>query len=76
MEHTLIVIGGPTASGKTGLAIELARQFKTEIISADSRQCYREMSIGTAKPSLQELALIKHHFINSHSIHDYFSSGF
>lgn len=60
----LIVIGGPTASGKTGLAIELARHFKTEIVSADSRQFYRKLNIGTAKPSDEELSLAKHHFIN------------
>ncbi|MCC6447060.1 MAG: tRNA (adenosine(37)-N6)-dimethylallyltransferase MiaA, partial [Chitinophagaceae bacterium] len=47
---TLIVIGGPTASGKTGLAIEVARYFHTEILSADSRQCFRELNIGVAKP--------------------------
>jgi tRNA dimethylallyltransferase len=72
---TLIVIAGPTAVGKTAIAIKLAQQLKTEIISADSRQFYREMAIGTAKPSDEELAAIKHHFINSHSITDYFSVG-
>jgi tRNA dimethylallyltransferase len=64
----VFVIQGPTASGKTALAIELARKLKTEIISADSRQFYREMSIGTAIPSVLELAQVKHHFIHSHSI--------
>ncbi len=71
----LIVIGGPTASGKTNLAIQLATHFQTEIVSADSRQCYRKMNIGVAKPSPEELALVKHHFINSHSIHDEVSAG-
>ncbi|QEC42996.1 tRNA (adenosine(37)-N6)-dimethylallyltransferase MiaA [Pseudobacter ginsenosidimutans] len=66
---TVIIIGGPTASGKTALAIRLAQYFNTNIISADSRQCYREMTIGVAKPSEEELQLVKHYFINSHSIH-------
>ncbi|NML22530.1 tRNA (adenosine(37)-N6)-dimethylallyltransferase MiaA [Pseudoflavitalea sp. G-6-1-2] len=67
---SIIIIGGPTASGKTALAIQLARHFHTEIISADSRQCYREMSIGVAKPSEEELQQAKHWFIDTHSIHD------
>lgn len=75
MSKTLIVIAGPTAIGKTSLAIRLADYYKTEIISADSRQFYREMSIGTAKPSEAELNSVKHHFINSHSIHDPFNAG-
>lgn len=66
----LIVIAGPTAVGKTAVAIAIARHFGTEIVSADSRQCYREMSIGTAKPSTAELAMVPHHFIDSHSITD------
>jgi len=64
----LIVIQGPTASGKTALAIALAKKFHTEIVSADSRQFYNEMEIGTAKPSKEELAIVPHHFINSDSI--------
>jgi tRNA dimethylallyltransferase len=60
----LIVIGGPTASGKTGLAIELAKHYKTEIINADSRQFYKYMDIGTAKPTIDELEQVKHHFID------------
>ncbi len=75
MSKTLIVIAGPTAIGKTSLAIRLADYYKTEIISADSRQFYREMNIGTAKPSEEELNSVKHHFINSHSIHDSFNAG-
>ncbi|MBC8053680.1 MAG: tRNA (adenosine(37)-N6)-dimethylallyltransferase MiaA [Sphingobacteriaceae bacterium] len=74
-DKTLIVIAGPTAIGKTALAIKLAQHFKTEIISADSRQFYREMEIGTAKPSLPELNTVKHHFINSLSVTDEFSVG-
>lgn len=74
-DKTLIVIVGPTAIGKTALAITLAKQFSTEIISADSRQFFREMEIGTAKPSAEELAAVPHHFINSHSIQTLFSTG-
>jgi tRNA dimethylallyltransferase len=71
----LIVIGGATASGKTRLAIDLAQTFKTEILSADSRQFYREMSIGTAKPTTEELAAAPHHFVGNLSINDYYSVG-
>jgi tRNA dimethylallyltransferase len=72
---SLIVIVGPTAVGKTAIAIEVARHFRTEIISADSRQFYREMSIGTAKPTPNELADVPHHFINNLSIHDEYTAG-
>jgi tRNA dimethylallyltransferase len=72
---TLLVIAGPTASGKTAAAIRLARHFDTVILSADSRQFYREMSIGTAKPDAEELAAAKHYFIDSHSIDQLFSVG-
>lgn len=72
---TLIVIVGPTAIGKTSLAIQLANHYHTEIISADSRQFFKEMNIGTAKPSGEELAAAKHHFINSHSVNTLFSTG-
>jgi tRNA dimethylallyltransferase len=68
MAKTLIIVTGPTAIGKTRIAIETAKFFHTEIVSADSRQIYRELSIGTAVPSPEELAEIKHHFIHSHSI--------
>jgi tRNA dimethylallyltransferase len=71
----LITLVGPTAIGKTDLAIQMAQHFSTEIISADSRQIFKEMSIGTAKPSSKDLSLVKHHFINSHSIHEDFSVG-
>lgn len=67
---TCIVIVGPTAVGKTSLAIELAKKYKTEIISADSRQCFKEISIGVAKPSVEQLSDVKHYFINSHSVKD------
>jgi tRNA dimethylallyltransferase len=72
---TLIVFCGPTAVGKTAVAIEAAKHFHTEIISADSRQFYREMNIGTAKPSKEELADVPHHFINNLSIHDTYTAG-
>jgi tRNA dimethylallyltransferase len=71
----LIIVAGPTAVGKTSLAIRLALHFKTEIVSADSRQFYREMSVGTAKPSEPELALVKHHFINNLSIKQEYTAG-
>jgi tRNA dimethylallyltransferase len=69
-KKTVIIITGPTASGKTALSLQLAKHFKTEIISADSRQCFKELNIGVAKPTEQELKSVKHYFINSHSIHD------
>tara|TARA_B100000959_G_C14950207_1_gene611611 strand:+ start:814 stop:1731 length:918 start_codon:yes stop_codon:yes gene_type:complete len=71
----LIVIIGPTASGKTDLAIKVASEFKSEIISADSRQFYKELNIGTAKPSKYELSTINHHFINNLSIIDDYTVG-
>ncbi len=64
----VIIVTGPTASGKTAVAIRLARHFQTEIISADSRQCYKELNIGVARPSPEELKAVPHHFIASHSI--------
>jgi len=74
-KKTLIVIVGPTAIGKTALAIQLAQHYGTEIISADSRQFFREMYVGTAKPSAEELAAVPHHFIDSHSVKTLFSTG-
>ncbi len=65
----VIIIAGPTAVGKTAVAIHLALQLGTEIISADSRQCYRELKIGVARPSDEELKMVPHHFIATHSIH-------
>jgi tRNA dimethylallyltransferase len=67
---TVVIITGPTASGKTELALEIAKHFNTSIISADSRQCFRELNIGVAKPDESQLRQVKHFFINSHSIHD------
>jgi tRNA dimethylallyltransferase len=64
------VIVGPTAVGKTSLAVQLAKHFNTQIISADSRQCYKELNIGVAKPSPNELSEVTHYFISSHSIFD------
>ena len=74
-QKTLIVVVGPTAVGKTALAIQLANHFKTSIISADSRQFYQEMSIGTAKPNAEELAQANHYFINSRSIAEDYTAG-
>ena len=68
--HTVYIIVGPTAVGKTSFAISLAQHLKTEIISADARQCYAELSIGVARPSLEELSKVPHHFIASHSVND------
>ncbi len=75
MENRLIVILGPTASGKTNLGVRLAEHLHTDIISADSRQIYRELSIGTARPDKEHLERIPHHFIASHSIHDYYNAS-
>ena len=72
---TLIAISGPTGVGKTALAISLAQQFQTEIISCDSRQFYREMSIGVAKPSADELSTAPHHFISFLSVEEEFTAG-
>lgn len=66
----LILVVGPTAVGKTDLCLNLAKKFRTEIVSCDSRQFYREMNLGTAKPSLEELRLVPHHLINSLSVED------
>jgi len=74
-EHTIIIIAGPTAVGKTSLAIQLALHWQTQIISADSRQCYKELNIGVAKPSPEQLEQVQHYFINSHSIHEEVNAG-
>lgn len=71
----LIVVVGPTAVGKTEVAIRLAEHFHTEIISADSRQIFKELEIGTAKPSRDELSKVPHHFISSHSIRESYDAG-
>jgi len=73
---TVIIIAGPTASGKTSLAIQLAQQFNTEIISADSRQCFRELSIGVARPTETQLNSVPHHFIASHSVVEPINAGY
>jgi len=75
MNKILLVIGGPTAVGKTEIAIRLAKKIGTEIISADSRQIYKELNIGTAKPNIEELSTVKHHFISTHSIHNYYNAS-
>jgi tRNA dimethylallyltransferase len=67
---TCIIVSGPTAVGKTSYGIELALKYNTQIISADSRQCFKELNIGVAKPSREQLEKVKHYFINSHSIHE------
>jgi tRNA dimethylallyltransferase len=72
---TCIIIAGPTAVGKTNFAIQLAKYYGTEIISADSRQCFKELHIGVAKPSPEELQSVPHHFIGSHSIHEEMNAG-
>jgi tRNA dimethylallyltransferase len=72
---TVFIVCGPTSAGKTPVAIELAKKFETEIISADSRQCFKELNIGVARPSEMELQTVKHYFIASHSIHDPVNAG-
>ena len=69
-EKECIIVVGPTAVGKTAEAIKIASALKTDIISADSRQCYKEMKIGVARPSDAELSMVRHHFIANHSIHE------
>ena len=73
--NKLITVIGPTAIGKTAFSLELAKTFKTEILSCDSRQFYKEMSIGTAVPSKEELLAVKHHFIQNRSIFEDYSVG-
>ena len=75
MADTLIVITGPTAVGKTDLTIELARHYHTPVINADSRQIYRELRIGTAAPSEEQLQQAKHYFVGNKSIHDYYNAS-
>jgi tRNA dimethylallyltransferase len=74
-KKTCIIICGPTASGKTAAAITIAKYFNTEIISADSRQCFKELGIAVAKPSAIELNTVPHHFIDTHSIQDNFTAA-
>lgn len=71
----LVVVVGPTAVGKTDLCVQLAKYYNTEIISADSRQFFKEMHIGTAKPSIEEQQGVPHHFVDSHSITEEYNAG-
>jgi tRNA dimethylallyltransferase len=75
-QKTVVIICGPTAVGKTTAAIALAKHFQTEIISADSRQCFKELRIGVARPSDEELKEVPHHFIASHSINENINAAF
>lgn len=75
MNKTCVIITGPTAVGKTAIALGTAKKISTEIISADSRQCFTELNIGVAKPTALELQEVPHHFINSHTIHDHLSAA-
>jgi len=74
-DYKIIVIVGPTAVGKTSFAIQLAQHLHTQIISADSRQCYTELNIGVAKPTAEELKAIPHYFINTHSVQEKVNAG-
>ncbi|MCC3159856.1 tRNA (adenosine(37)-N6)-dimethylallyltransferase MiaA [Hymenobacter sp. 15J16-1T3B] len=74
-QPTLLVVAGPTAVGKTALCVRLAQHFGTEVVSADARQFFREMHIGTAKPTIQEMQGVPHHFVDSHSITEDYSAG-
>jgi tRNA dimethylallyltransferase len=75
MQKHLIVLTGPTGIGKTSIGIQLAKHFKTEIISSDSRQIFKELTIGTAVPTVAELAEVKHHLIQTHSIKEVFNAS-
>lgn len=75
MNKSLIVIAGPTGIGKTKISVQIAQKLGTEIISADSRQIYKELSIGTAVPSEEELKAVKHHFIQTKSIYEYYNAS-
>src|SRR5688572_23067389 len=74
-QHYVIVISGPTGVGKTGVAIELAKLLKTEVVNADSRQVYRELIIGVGRPNESQLAEVPHHLIGHVSIHEPYSVG-
>ncbi len=74
-ERQLVLVVGPTAVGKTHVAVQLAKHYACEIVSCDSRQFYRELTIGTAKPTPEEMQGIPHHFVNSHSVAEDYSAG-
>ena len=76
LTKTVYIVMGPTAVGKTSFAIALAKKLNTEIISADARQCYQEMNIGVARPSVEELNALPHHFIASHSVNEEINASF
>lgn len=76
INHTVYIIAGPTAVGKTAVSIELAKALNTSIISADSRQCFSELSIGVARPSQSELAVVPHYFIADHSVETDINAGY
>lgn len=75
MAKTLVVLTGPTGIGKTSVSIKIAQHFQTEIISADSRQIFKELEIGTAVPTPDELSVVKHHFIQTHSIKENYNAS-
>ena len=75
MNKKLIIILGPTAVGKTDYSIEMALKYDSPIISCDSRQIYREMSVGTAVPSAEQLAAVQHYFIHSHTVTELYTAG-
>ena len=75
MQKFLIVLTGPTGIGKTGIGIKIARHFNTEIVSSDSRQIFKELTIGTAAPGTIELTTVKHHFIQTHSIEENYNAS-
>lgn len=75
MKKKLVIVLGPTGVGKTELTLQLAERLNTEIISCDSRQMFKEMSIGTARPTEAQTKRVKHHFVGNLSIHDYYSCG-
>ena len=74
-QKTLVVITGPTGVGKTAVAIRLARDLGTEIVSADSRQIFRDIPIGTAAPTSDELAAVRHHFVGILGLDEYYSAA-